>query len=196
MKRLPRGKEVIMTAAILSENNLTQAERILSEREEKIMSAEEKRKARAHQAVIDGAVTAAWAGFIFVPFIDGLFVAGVQLKMIYEVCTEYEVRFSDHLGKAVLAAFFSGIIATIYEKINLSTATTLSLGVAGNFGLIMISGALTYAIGQAFSQHLEAGGTLLDFNAEKSKEYFAEMYEEGKNVVSFARAKRRMRASA
>jgi uncharacterized protein (DUF697 family) len=177
-----------MTAAILPENHLTQADRILSE-PKKIMSAEEKRRAKAHQAVIDGAVTAAWAGFIFIPFIDGLFVAGVQLKMIYELCTEYEVKFSEHLGKAVLVAFFSGIIAIIYEKFNLKTAPTLSLGVLGNFGLIMISGALTYAIGQIFSQHLEAGGTLLDFNAEKSKEYFAEMYEEGKNVVSLARAK-------
>lgn len=184
-----------MTAAILPENSLSQAERILSEPEPQIMSTPEKRKAKAHQAVIDGAFTAAWAGFIFIPFIDGLFLASVQLKMIYELCTEYEVKFSDHLGKAVLVAFFSGVIATTYEKINLGTATTLSLGVVGNFGLIMISGALTYAIGQTFSQHLEAGGTLLDFNAEKFKEYFVEMYEEGKKVVNSDRAKK-MKISA
>jgi uncharacterized protein (DUF697 family) len=177
-----------MTATTLPENHLPRAEKIPSE-PRTFISAAEKRKARAHQAVIDGAFTAAWAGFIFIPVIDGMFLAAVQLKMIYELCTEYEVKFSDHLGKAFLIAFLSGVMATTYEKFNLRTAPTLSLSVLGNLGLIMISGAFTYAIGQVLSRHFEAGGTLLDFNAEKSKEYFAEMYEEGKNVVSLARAK-------
>lgn len=46
-----------------------------------------------------------------------------------------------------------------------------------------ISGAITYAIGQVFIQHFESGGTFLDFDPKKVKEYFMEQFEEGNKTV-------------
>jgi lipoate-protein ligase A len=47
-----------------------------------------------------------------------------------------------------------------------------------------IGGAATYAIGRVFIQHFESGGTFLDFNPEKVREYFKEQFERGKGVAS------------
>jgi hypothetical protein len=49
--------------------------------------------------------------------------------------------------------------------------------------LTVFAGAVTYAIGKVFEQHFESGGTFLDFKAEQYKTYFAQMYQEGKDVV-------------
>ena len=49
-------------------------------------------------------------------------------------------------------------------------------------GIVVTSGtaySMTLAIGSIFIQHLEAGGTLLTFNAEKIKNHYAEQLGEG-----------------
>jgi hypothetical protein len=37
--------------------------------------------------------------------------------------------------------------------------------------------AVTWAMGRVFIQHFETGGTLLDFNAEKMRDYFKSEFE-------------------
>jgi uncharacterized protein (DUF697 family) len=60
--------------------------------------------------------------------------------------------------------------------------------VAGNFmGLVAIPGvaaAFTYAVGKVFVQHFASGGTFLDFDPKKVREYFARQFEEGKLVAA------------
>ena len=46
----------------------------------------------------------------------------------------------------------------------------------------------TYAIGGVFMQHFESGGTLLDFEPKKMREYFSSKLEEGKEIAASMRA--------
>jgi hypothetical protein len=43
---------------------------------------------------------------------------------------------------------------------------------------------VTYAIGRVFVQHYEMGGTLLDFDPDKTKAFFAEQFRVGKEYVA------------
>lgn len=153
------------------------------------MSEEEKRKQTAHQLIIDNTFNAALMGLVPILLLDSLLVGVVQLKMISELCLVYEIRFTDHLGKAVLMSLVGGIMTAILGSL---TGTFLHLNwlrtVGREVGIGVAGGAVTYAVGRVFWQHLESGGNLLDFKAKtkeskESKEYFTQMYEEGKQVV-------------
>jgi hypothetical protein len=41
------------------------------------------------------------------------------------------------------------------------------------------AGASTYAVGKVFMLHFESGGTLLDFDPAKMKNYYRETYRKG-----------------
>ena len=69
-------------------------------------------------------------------------------------------------------------LASLIKVIPLIGQTT------GVLTMSVVGGASTYAVGKIFIQHFEAGGTFLDFNPEKVKDYFAELYEKGKSKVS------------
>jgi hypothetical protein len=47
----------------------------------------------------------------------------------------------------------------------------------------------TYAIGKVFVKHFESGGTLLNFNVDKVKDYYNEQFKKGEKVASSAKAK-------
>jgi len=48
----------------------------------------------------------------------------------------------------------------------------------------VVSGAFTYAIGKVFIQHFASGETFLTFDPEKVRDYYTEMFEEGKKVAA------------
>jgi len=50
--------------------------------------------------------------------------------------------------------------------------------------VLILGGATSYAIGSMFVQHFESGGTLLDFDPKKMREYFASKLAEGKEVAA------------
>ena len=47
-----------------------------------------------------------------------------------------------------------------------------------------VGGATTYAVGKVFIEHFESGGTFLDFDPEKMRDHFQELYEEGKQLAT------------
>jgi uncharacterized protein (DUF697 family) len=147
-------------------------------------SARDQRRTKANNIVIQGVFLAFWLGLLFTLLVNSLFVVAVQLKMINELCAEYKVGFSKQVGKAIIASLMGWLLTGILGQIGtiLAKLTLLEL-LGGKAGVAIVSGAATYAIGQVFIQHFESGGTLLDFDAEKSKKYYLEMYEEGKKVV-------------
>ena len=51
---------------------------------------------------------------------------------------------------------------------------------AGAPTMALFSGGATWALGKVFIQHFEAGGTFLDFDPEKVKDYFKAQFEEGR----------------
>ena len=54
--------------------------------------------------------------------------------------------------------------------------------------MVLTSGASTWALGKVFIQHFESGGTFLDFNPEKVREYYKVQFEEGRKMAAGEKA--------
>lgn len=120
----------------------------------------------------------AGAGWIPLPLIDSATIAGIQLLMIRQLAGLYETPFKDHLGTSLSAAFL-GSVGTISGFKFVPGAGKIIGGVSAS----SIGAASTYALGKVFTQHFDQGGTLFDFDPEKSRAYFKEEFEKGKNYV-------------
>src|SRR3974390_3868617 len=106
------------------------------------------------------------AGLVPLPVVDVLAVGGLQLQMLRRLSQIYNVDFSENRGKALIAALAGSMIpATSGMGVAraLKAVPVLNILAAG-FVMPVLSAGATFAIGKAFVQHFESGGTLLDFN--------------------------------
>lgn len=132
------------------------------------------------------------AGAVPVPIFDLAAITVVQIKMIYELSRLYEVPFNRSLVANLIASLVGsagsvipgGIIALGFIKL------VPVVGMVGGLASIpTAAAAATYAVGQTFLMHFESGGTLLTFEPEKVKEFYAEQLAEGKKVAKNASKK-------
>jgi len=133
----------------------------------------EQRKEFANQLVNRFAVWSGVAGLIPLPVVDVFAVGGLQLQMVRRLSQLYNVSFSDNSGKAIIASLAGSMIPTTS---GIGAASTMKfvpvLGtLTASFLMPTLSAGATYAIGKAFIQHFESGGTLLDFNAPDYREF-------------------------
>ena len=133
----------------------------------------EERKVLAAKLVDRFSLWGGAAGLIPVPVVDVFAVGGVQLQMLNKLSQLYGVPFAENRGKALIASLAgswipatSGIGAASALKVVPFFGTLVG-------GLVMpaLSAGATYAIGKAFIQHFESGGTLLDFNPPDYREF-------------------------
>ncbi len=131
------------------------------------------------------------AGLIPIPLVDVAAVAGIQLKMLKELAEEYEIPFSEHRGKSIISALVGGVAT---PGLALGTAGTVLKAIpligsaAGMVAMPIFAGATTYAVGKVFILHFASGGTFLDFDPEKVRAHFEELFAEGKEVAANAKA--------
>jgi uncharacterized protein (DUF697 family) len=129
---------------------------------------------------------AAGAGLIPIPLVDFAAISGVQLSMLAQICGIYEKPFSKEAAKTIIASLVGGVIG--------GEASALAIGsrlkfvpVVGTVASWLVSPAAsavtTYAIGKVFVHHLENGGSLLTFEAQKMKECMERALAEGKKLV-------------
>ncbi|MCB0654515.1 MAG: DUF697 domain-containing protein [Saprospiraceae bacterium] len=121
------------------------------------------------------------AGFIPVPIADFFAVSAIQLDMIRQLCKLYEVDFKERQGKALVTSLTGSGLARLGAR-----AVKFIPGVGsvlGGITMAVLSGASSYALGQVFIRHFETGGTILDFDVERLKKYYNEMFEKGKEVA-------------
>jgi uncharacterized protein (DUF697 family) len=112
-------------------------------------------------------------GLIPLPFVDVLAVGGLQLQMLRRLSQVYDVQFSENRGKALIASI-AGTMIPVTSGMGAASALkgVPILGmIASAFVMPVLSAGATYAIGKAFVQHFETGGTLLDFNPPDYKEF-------------------------
>ena len=125
-------------------------------------------------------------GIIPVPVVDLVALSGVQLRMLQKLTQLYEIPFSKNVGKSVISALLGGILPT-YATAGVagSLAKVVPLGgtATGMMTMSVFGGASTYALSKVFIQHFESGGTLLTFDPNKVKEYFADQFKRGKEQV-------------
>jgi len=126
-----------------------------------------------------------WAmgfGIIPLPIVDVVAVTGVQLKMLSALASEYGQQFSESWGKSVLGSLLGGVGATELAYGTFGSLVKAIPGVGTLFGLVAMpamAGATTYAVGKVFQMHFASGGTMLDFDVEKMRQYFEQHLRDG-----------------
>lgn len=144
------------------------------------------RQVRCDLAISNHVATALGAGFIPVPFADFLTVTGVQVDLLYRLCKVYDTGFSAEAARSVITSLVGASVPTISATF-LASALKLVPGVGTVVGwgaMPVLAGATTYAVGKVFVEHLESGGTLLTFDANKMKAHFESAMVEGKKIVA------------
>lgn len=135
---------------------------------------------------------AAGMGLIPLPVLDVAGVASIQYTMIGELAKLYDVPFSREriralaaslLGGGVPAAITTGGVGSVAKAVPM-IGTLLGAAV-----MPALSAAATTALGRIFTQHFEAGGTLLDFDPEKMRAYFQEELEKARKEGASALSK-------
>jgi uncharacterized protein (DUF697 family) len=137
------------------------------------------RRAVAVKLVERFALWSGVAGIIPLPFVDLAAVGSVQVLMLRRISQIYDVPFSANRGKALIASLAGSVIPA---SSGMGAASiTKSVPVVGTAVSAVVMPALsagaTYAIGMAFIQHFASGGTLLDFNPQKYREFFKSQKE-------------------
>ena len=121
------------------------------------------------------------AGLIPVPVVDMFAVSAIQLDMIRQLATLYDIDFKQTEGKARITALTGTGLARLGAR-----AVKFIPGVGSVLGgvtMAVLSGATSYALGEAFKKHFETGGTMLDFDPARFKKYYDEKFEKGKEIA-------------
>ncbi len=136
---------------------------------------------RADKVIRDSVVWSMGAGLIPIPLADMVAVTAIQIDMLKQIASLYQVDFAENRLKSWIAALSGSAIPKVGAGI---IKFIPGLGsVIGGVSMAVLSGASTYAIGQVFAQHFESGGTLLDFDVEKFRDFYQRQFEVGKAFV-------------
>ncbi len=150
--------------------------------EEKNIMQTSNKSIEASEIVRNNMLYAMGAGMIPFPFADMVAVSALQLNMIRQLAGVYEIPFEEAQGKALISALSGSIVS----KVGARTLVKLIPGVGsllGGVAMGVVSGASTYALGQAFKLHFSIGGNLTNFDTKKMKDYYDEQFEKGKKVA-------------
>jgi uncharacterized protein (DUF697 family) len=133
----------------------------------------EPRDQAASKLVDRFAIWSGVAGLVPLPVVDVLAVGGLQLQMLRRLSQIYDVEFSENRGKALIAALAGCMIPATSGMGAASALKAIPVVniLAAGFVMPVLSAGATYAIGKAFIQHFESGGTLLDFNPPDYREF-------------------------
>ena len=122
------------------------------------------------------------AGLIPVPIADFFAVGAIQLDMIRQMCKLYDIDFKEKDGKAVVSALTGAGLSRLGANAAIKFIPGLG-SVVGGVTMSVLSGASTYAIGEAFKTHFETGGTFLDLDTTRIKKMYDELFEKGKAMA-------------
>lgn len=136
---------------------------------------------RADKVIRDSVIWSMGAGLIPVPLADMVAVSAVQIDMLKQIASLYQVDFAETRLKSWIAALSGSVLPKLGAGVIKFIPGIGSL--VGGLSMAALSGASTYAIGQVFAQHFESGGTLLDFDVEKFKGFYQRQFEIGKAFV-------------
>lgn len=142
------------------------------------------RQAEAQNIVKSNIVTSMASGLIPIPLFDIISLTNIEFHMIQTLAEHYEVPV-DNISRSLVTSLISGALPVI-SMLGLGSMVKSIPGIgslAGSGSVSIISGAISYAVGQVFIKHFEEGGTLKDFNPASAKNYFSEQFKTGKMIA-------------
>lgn len=154
-------------------------EEVKTEQQEAILKSTEELKQEADQITKRKTLYAAGAGLLPFPVIDAAILLGIQVTMIRSISKIYNVEFKENLAKSIIGSLISSAGTVGVMKFIPGLGTIL-----GSITTSATAAAATYALGKVFTQHFDQGGTLLDFDPVKSREFFEKEFEAGRMFVS------------
>lgn len=155
----------------------------MKEKTDEFVVEQEDRVARSKKTIRNYMWFSMGAGLIPFPFIDLAAICALQLKMISDLCKHYETPFKENSGKAIISALLGYVVPSGITGSLLKTLPFIG-PIAGGISMAVFTGGTTYAIGAIFIRHFEAGGTLLNFDPKKMREFFMEEFEHGKEIAA------------
>jgi uncharacterized protein (DUF697 family) len=125
------------------------------------------------------------AGLIPLPVVDIAAVTAIQVDMLKQVCSFYKIDYSEETGKTWITALATSTMSSVLARVGASAVKFIPLvgTMLGATSMAILSGASTYALGKAFAQHFDKGGTFSNLNEEKVKEIYDEQVKEGKKLA-------------
>jgi uncharacterized protein (DUF697 family) len=143
--------------------------------------------ATANDIVNNNIALAMGAGLIPLPWVDFAAITAVQLKLGKELAEHYKVNYKEEQIRGIVVALIGAYTSTAAAS-TAGTALAKSIpglgSVIGVVTLPLVAGAITYAVGKVFIQHLESGGTFLSLQLPDVQAGFLREVEKGKQVVS------------
>ena len=131
---------------------------------------------------------AAGAGILPFPGVDLAAIIAVQLRMLAKMAELYGVPFREQAAKSVVASLLGSVFSESVAGGVISAMKVIPVigTLVGIAALPALAAAATYAVGQVFITHFEAGGTLLDFDPQKVRDYFKSEFEKAKGDTAGA----------
>jgi uncharacterized protein (DUF697 family) len=126
-------------------------------------------------------------GLIPIPLFDMAALVAVQVNLIRKIAKAYDVPFMKSKVRTIVTSLISAVLPNALTPTvvaSLSKALPVVGQTASVVTMPVLAGATTYATGHFFVLHFESGGTFLNFNTEKAKKRYAEMFKEGKSAVT------------
>lgn len=142
--------------------------------------------------VIKNHVIAAMAvGLVPIPGVDMAAMIGVQVRMVHQISGIYGVTLRDNAARATVLSLIGGVLPAA-----LGTGLVSGLKIIPGFGSLagaagssLLGGALTYAVGNVFHEHLESQGGLIDFNSARARAAMRREFDNGMEFVKTLRGK-------
>lgn len=140
---------------------------------------------KAYSIIKEHTYWAVATGMLPIPLLDIAAVTAVQLDMLKQLATFYEIDYSEVQGKSWISSLTAATMSSVLARVGASAIKTIPFvgSVIGMSAMAVLSGASTYAVGQVFARHFEDGGSFLDFNSEDFKQVYEDMMSEGKEFA-------------
>lgn len=134
---------------------------------------------RAQRAIKVASGISTGLAMIPISLFDVVALTASQVLLIRKLTQIYEQPFSKELAKTIVAALLTNLGAggTISLIGSLYKIVPGAGWVAGSLSMGTFAAATTYATGQVFTMHLEAGGGLLDFDPQKVKAHYQAYFQ-------------------
>ena len=142
--------------------------------------------------VIKNHVIASMAvGLVPIPGVDLAGTLAIQVRMVHQICGIYDVTLRENAAKTVVLSLLGSMMPVALAGGLVSGLKIIpGLGsLTGAAGVSLLGGAMTYAIGSVFQQHLESHDSLIDFDPTKVRSVLRREFDAGLTVARTLRGK-------
>lgn len=151
------------------------------------------RRLEAEKIIRSHVLWAMGGGLIPIPLVDFAAVTAIQLEMLQQLASLYNVNYSQSSGKTFVSALTGTTVARIGASMLKAIPGVGSL--IGGASMSVMSGASTYAVGQVAINLFSTRGGFSGFDTEQVKRAYEQAYEQGKSYVSDLEDRERQAAS-